>query len=85
MDMEQLRERLGLNPMEVALRLNKSLNTVRNWEMGRATPTLTPAEFLEALDVYQCSPKELAEAVQQSQGKQKRKAGRRPKKRSDRQ
>lgn len=79
-DMETLRERVGLTPAEVAAHLKKDQNTIRNWEAGRTIPKLTPDEYLEALRLYQCTPEELAAAGHNTRkNRERRKPGRKPK------
>jgi transcriptional regulator with XRE-family HTH domain len=80
MDMQALRERAGLTRAEVAFRLAISETSVRNWEAGRTEPTMTPKKFLEVLQLFKCTPEELAAASDKSVNKcHTRKPGR-PKK-----
>ena len=77
MDLEALRERAGLTRAEVAVRLGISETSVRNWETGRTEPTMTPNKYLEALQLFQCTPEEMATASQKSMNQRhKRKPGR---------
>lgn len=79
-DMEALRERVGLTREDVARLLDISETSIRNWETGRTEPTMTPAKYVAILNVYQCSPQELADATQKSSDRpRKLKPGRRKK------
>ncbi|NEP40441.1 MAG: helix-turn-helix transcriptional regulator, partial [Okeania sp. SIO2H7] len=76
MDMETLRERVGLTRAEVADKLEISETSVRNWETGRTEPTMTPQKYQELLGVLKCTPEELAVASKTSiDCRQKRKPG----------
>lgn len=52
--------RLGLTPKEFALRVNVSLETIRNWEQGRRHPTGAAKALLKVLDQF---PNEALEAL----------------------
>lgn len=55
-----VRQRLGLTQKEFALRINVSLETIRNWEQGRRHPTGAAKALLKVLDQY---PNEALEAL----------------------
>lgn len=80
MDMQALRERAGLSREEVAFRLVISETSVRNWEAGRTEPTMTPQKFLELLDLFKCTPQELAVATEISMTQRRKRRPGRPKK-----
>ncbi len=61
MNMRQLRERVKLRTMDVAVALDVSESSVRNWEHGRAVPSLKLARPLSTL--YKCSLDELCDAI----------------------
>lgn len=63
MDMRELRKRAGLSVEMVAVKLNKTSSTIHNWESGRHKPNLEPNEMLHLCELYNCTLKELAEAV----------------------
>lgn len=46
----RVRRRLGLTQSEFSLRLNIPLETIRNWEQGKRTPTGTARTLLRLLD-----------------------------------
>jgi len=66
MDMQELRENVDLSRTEVAYKLGVSETSVRNWERGRTEPTMTPQKYLEALNLFRCTPEQLAEASKKS-------------------
>lgn len=45
-----VRRRLGLSQREFAVRINVSLDTIRNWEQGRRYPTGAAKALLRVLD-----------------------------------
>ncbi|WP_431193506.1 helix-turn-helix domain-containing protein [Trichocoleus desertorum] len=53
---------MELTPEEVAQRLNKSPQTIRNWLSGRAIPRLDPDEYVLVFNVFACTPLEFAQA-----------------------
>lgn len=55
-----VRQRLGLTQKEFALRINVSLETIRNWEQGRRHPTGAAKALLKVLDQF---PDEALEAL----------------------
>lgn len=57
-----LRERVGLTQLEVAIALGKTPGTISNWERQAKKPELTLREVLRLADLYQCSVDELFEA-----------------------
>lgn len=63
MDMRELRKRAGLSVEMVAVKLNKTSSTIHNWESGRHKPNLEPDEMLDLCELYNCTLKDLAEAV----------------------
>ena len=69
MDMKQLRERLGLETVDVASRLKKSESTIRNWDTGRQVPTVSVLELPTMLETYQCTLDELIGAVRETRAR----------------
>jgi DNA-binding transcriptional regulator YiaG len=63
--MQTLRKSAGLTAQHVAQKMGVAESTVRNWDKGRSVPTLTPVQYLILLDLYQCSPQDLAGAAGQ--------------------
>lgn len=61
MNLKQLRERVSLRTMDVAIALGVAESSVRNWEHGRSVPRLEQARSL--LKLYKCSFDELCDAV----------------------
>ncbi|MBC6476723.1 MAG: helix-turn-helix transcriptional regulator [Hormoscilla sp. GM7CHS1pb] len=78
MDMQALSERAELTRTELAYKLGVSETSVRNWERGRTKPTLTPQKYLEALNLFQCTPEELAAASEKSIGPDRQSSGKKP-------
>lgn len=70
MDMKELRENADLTRIQVAYHLEIAESTVRNWEKGRTTPTLNPAQFVKLLGMYKCTPSQLDEASRKSRGEE---------------
>lgn len=64
--MKELRDKVGLSQAQVARTLGLAESTVRNWEKGRSIPTLQVIDYPKLLEIYQCSPSELAEAASNS-------------------
>lgn len=50
----ELRERVGLTQLEVAIALGKQPNTISDWERGTSTPLLYLQEVKIMMRVYQC-------------------------------
>ena len=46
----RVRQRLGLSQAEFALRIDVSLETIRNWEQGKRSPTGAAKALLRVLD-----------------------------------
>ena len=46
----RVRKRLGLTQLEFALRIGVSVETIRNWEQGKSSPTGTAQSLLQVLD-----------------------------------
>lgn len=46
----RVRRRLGLSQAEFALRIDVSLDTIRNWEQGKRSPTGAARALLRLLD-----------------------------------
>jgi len=46
----KVRRRLGLSQAEFSLRINVSLDTIRNWEQGKRCPTGAAKALLKILD-----------------------------------
>lgn len=46
----RVRKRLGLSQAEFSERINVSLNTIRNWEQGKRSPTGAAKALLKVLD-----------------------------------
>jgi putative transcriptional regulator len=63
MDMKGLRQKARVKAEEVVYKLGISMSTLRNWEQGRTIPTLNPIQYAELLNLYSCTPDELAAAV----------------------
>lgn len=64
MSLKELRQKANLRVEDVAARLGVAFSTVRNWDQGRTIPNLNPMQYVELLKLYNCSPEELAAAVQ---------------------
>ena len=67
MDMKELRKQSGLKAEEVAVKINVSVSTVRNWEQGRTSPTLSVEQFVLLCQLYQCDINKLHQASKQSE------------------
>lgn len=80
MDMEALRNRVGLTREQVAQILEVSETSIRNWETGRTELTTTPKKYLEVLRLFQCTPEELAVASDKSMNQRSKRKPGRPKK-----
>ena len=65
--MKELRQKAGLKAEEVALKIDVSSSTVRNWEQGRTTPKLRVDQFALLCQLYQCSIEQLNKASKQSE------------------
>lgn len=63
MDLKQLRLRAGLSAEKVAVALEKSHSTVRNWESGKSRPTLDVSDTVRLCKLYHCTLEELEQAV----------------------
>ena len=63
MDLKELRQKQGLSEEQVAVALEVSSGTVRNWEAGRSIPTMTPEKMQKALGLYRCTLEVFNEAV----------------------
>jgi putative transcriptional regulator len=46
----RVRQRMGLSQAELALRIDVSLETIRNWEQGKRSPTGAAKALLRLLD-----------------------------------
>jgi putative transcriptional regulator len=55
---KDLRKRLGLSTMALAIRLGVSVDTVRSWEQGVRTPRPAVLSLLRALDASTAMPQE---------------------------
>ncbi len=66
MDMKALRQSAGLKAEEVAIAIDASISTIRNWEQGRTMPKLRIDQFSKLLSLYGCSFEELEQAVKES-------------------
>lgn len=62
----RLRNQAGLRVIDVALELDISESTVRNWEKGRNTPRFTINQIDKLLNIYNCSFEELLNADRKS-------------------
>jgi putative transcriptional regulator len=71
MDMKQLRERINKRPEQIAVDLEVTLSTVRNWESGRHEPRLPISEIPKFLAVYECTLEEAIDAAKASTQKHK--------------
>jgi putative transcriptional regulator len=69
MNMKQLRERVNKRPEQIAVDLDVTLSTVRNWESGRHEPRLLISEIPKFLAVYQCTLEEAIDAAKASHQK----------------
>ena len=47
---QRVRKRLGLTQLEFSLRIDVSLDTIRNWEQGKRSPTGAARALLRILD-----------------------------------
>lgn len=47
---QRVRKRLGLTQQEFAVRIDVSLDTIRNWEQGKRSPTGAARALLRVLD-----------------------------------
>lgn len=63
--LREIRERQGLTVQAVAVRLQVSETTVRNWEKGRSTPRLGSGILIKIANVLGCSCEELLAAIDQ--------------------
>lgn len=61
--LQTLRERNRLRVENIAVELGVSAATVRSWEAARYIPTVNIWDLDRWLNLYQCSLKELTEAV----------------------
>lgn len=59
-----------MRTVDVASALRCSESSVRNWETGRTTPRLEVWQVFRLLEIYQCTPKELEQAVHNSMNHQ---------------
>jgi DNA-binding transcriptional regulator YiaG len=66
MGMKELREQARLTTADVASALGIADSTVRNWDHGRTIPRLRVDQFLCLLRLYQTTPEQLWEAIEQS-------------------
>jgi len=78
-DIQALRERAGLTRADIAVKLDISETSVRNWEAGRTEPTMTPQKFLELLRLLNSTPEELAAATENSMNNRRKSKPGRPK------
>lgn len=46
----RLRKRLGLSQVELSMRINVPVDTIRNWEQGKRYPTGAAKSLLKVLD-----------------------------------
>ena len=46
----RVRQRLGLTQQELSQRIDVSLETIRNWEQGKRSPTVAAKALLRVLD-----------------------------------
>lgn len=58
----ELRERAGLTQKEVAVAIGRRKQTISDWERGASRPSLTFAETLTLMRLYQASLDELVRA-----------------------
>ncbi|MCC5634728.1 helix-turn-helix domain-containing protein [Nostoc sp. CHAB 5844] len=66
MNLRVLRQRTGLRISDVAIELDCAMSSIRNWEKGRTTPKMEVWPVFRLRDLYQCTEKELMQAVQES-------------------
>ena len=66
MDMKELRKKAGLKAEEVAVKINVSISTLRNWEQGRTKPNLSVDQFVLLCKLYQCDIEDLNQASSES-------------------
>ncbi len=66
MELRKLREKVSLTATKVADHLDVAESSVRNWEKGRSLPRLRADQFDRLCDLYNCTIKELAQAVRES-------------------
>ncbi|MGB7443357.1 MAG: helix-turn-helix transcriptional regulator [Coleofasciculaceae cyanobacterium] len=59
--LKQQRESLNLTQQQVANELGVTVTTVKNWEAGRHTPKLYPAQMKALCDLLNFTLEELAE------------------------
>ncbi len=64
-DVQALRERLGLTRAQFAARYGLQLETLRNWEIGRWEPDTTARSYLRVIDA---DPERVARAYRQMPG-----------------
>lgn len=67
--MKELRQAVKLKAEQVAVELDVSVSTVRNWEQGRTMPKLRLDQFCKLVRLYKCSPDELEKASMNSLAK----------------
>jgi transcriptional regulator with XRE-family HTH domain len=66
MNLRALRKRRKLTISDVAIELDCSLSSIRNWEKGRTTPRLEVWQVFRLRDLYKCTETELVQAVKES-------------------
>ena len=55
MNLKELRHKANKRAEEVAVLLDISISTVRNWEQGRTIPKLRIDQFEKLCKIYNCS------------------------------
>lgn len=59
-----LRKRVGLTQVQLAMKIGKSPSTVAKWEARDVVPKGTPSEIKKLCEAYQCTIDELIEAFE---------------------
>ncbi len=61
-----LRKRVGLTQRQVAIALDKKVQTISDWERRKASPRLTFSETKKMMEIFGCTLEDLIEAYEDS-------------------